>query len=120
MVTISERAHEWLAPLLTQQGEVAMLRLYVKSGGCSGFSYGMEIEEQPAATDDEVIDAGRGIRVLIDSTSAQYLEGAEVDYVDALMGGGFTIQNPNATRTCGCGHSFQTADEAGQPKGCTL
>jgi iron-sulfur cluster assembly accessory protein len=65
-----------------------------------------------------VVEAGSGPRVLIDPVSAQHLDGAEVDYVDELMGGGFTIHNPNATSTCGCGHSFQTADGSGEQKAC--
>ena len=68
--------------------------------------------------DDQVVDV-EGLRVYVDSYSAQYLDGAEIDYVDAIMGGGFTINNPNAVKTCGCGHSFQTADSAGEAKACS-
>ena len=79
---------------------------------------GMGIDENPPKEDDEVVDVN-GMRVYVDSYSAQYLEGAEIDYVDAIMGGGFTINNPNAVKTCGCGHSFQTADSAGEAKACS-
>src|SRR5262249_31930878 len=80
------------------------LRIYVQGGGCSGFQYGMVLDE---VTDgDEVFETG-GVKVIVDPMSMRYLEGAEVDYKEDLMGGGFAIKNPNATSTCGCGHSFQ-------------
>ena len=69
--------------------------------------------------DDQVVDVDGGIKVYVDAYSSQYLQGAEIDYVDELMGGGFTIHNPNAVRTCGCGHSFQTSDSAGEAKSCS-
>lgn len=120
MITVSDSAMGQLKGLVSAQPDTPVaLRVYVQSGGCSGFSYGMGLDENPARPDDEVVDAGEGLTVLVDSYSAQHLEGAEIDYVDALMGGGFTIQNPNATKTCGCGHSFQTADGAGQAKSCS-
>ncbi|TMC48243.1 MAG: iron-sulfur cluster assembly accessory protein [Chloroflexi bacterium] len=120
MVTVSESALSQLKSLLAEQapGQQLGLRVFVQPGGCSGFSYGMGLDENPPRPDDE-IDEVAGLRVYVDAFSAQYLEGAEIDYVDALMGGGFTINNPQAVRTCGCGHSFQTADEAGQAKSCS-
>jgi iron-sulfur cluster assembly accessory protein len=86
------------------------LRIYVQGGGCSGFQYGMVLDE--AAEGDQVFETD-GIKVIVDPMSLRYLEGAEVDYKEDLMGGGFAIKNPNATSTCGCGHSFQTGGEAG-------
>jgi iron-sulfur cluster assembly accessory protein len=84
------------------------LRIYVQGGGCSGFSYGMVLDE--AADGDQIIET-EGIRVIVDPMSLRYLEGAEVDYKEDLMGGGFAIKNPNAVSTCGCGHSFQSKDD---------
>jgi iron-sulfur cluster assembly accessory protein len=79
------------------------LRIYVQGGGCSGFSYGMVLDE--VSEGDQVFEE-QGVKVIIDPMSIQYLEGAEVDYKEDLMGGGFAIKNPNATYTCGCGRSF--------------
>jgi iron-sulfur cluster assembly protein len=120
MITVSDAALGQLKQLITrQEGDQGVgLRVFVNPGGCSGFSYGMGLDENPPREDDEVSTV-EGLSVYVDSFSAQYLDGAEVDYVDALMGGGFTIHNPQATKTCGCGHSFQTADGAGQAKSCS-
>lgn len=118
MITVTDAAQTQLRRLISADQEAAMaLRIYVESGGCSGFSYGMGIDENAPRDDDVVVEVG-WLRVHVDAFSAQYLDGAEVDYVDALMGGGFTIHNPNATKTCGCGHSFQTADSAGSATSC--
>jgi iron-sulfur cluster assembly protein len=92
------------------------LRVYVYSGGCSGFRYGMMLEDAPTP-EDRVMES-RGIRVYIDPDSIRYLKGSEIDYVDTLMGAGFTVHNPNAVAACGCGSSFRTADEAGSPRSC--
>jgi len=80
------------------------LRVRVIPGGCSGFSYGMEIEEAPQ-DDDSVLDI-KNIKVFVDMFSAQYLDNVEIDYVSSVMGSGFTFKNPNATGGCGCGSSF--------------
>ena len=87
------------------------LRIYVQGGGCSGFSYGMVLDE--AADGDQIFETADGIKVIVDPMSLRYLEGAEVDYKEDLMGGGFAIKNPNATSTCGCGHSFNAGGEGG-------
>ncbi len=120
-VSVSDTARSQLQNLISgQTAERPLgLRVFIQSGGCSGFSYGMGLDENEPQPDDHVVDAGSGLRVYVDSYSSQYLDGAEIDYVDQLMGGGFTIQNPNAVRTCGCGHSFQTADSAGESKSCS-
>jgi len=81
------------------------LRVYVQGGGCSGFQYGLVVEESPGAT-DQVMESN-GIKLYIDPISIRYLKGAEIDWVDNISGGGFTIRNPNAKSTCGCGQSFQ-------------
>ena len=81
------------------------LRVFVQGGGCSGFQYGLMIEENGQGTGDEVYESN-GVKLLIDPISIRYLGGAEVDFVDTVTGGGFTIKNPNAKSTCGCGQSF--------------
>ena len=86
-------------------GREAGLRVAVLPGGCSGFQYGLNIEDAPEE-DDEILDLTKGIRVFVDPFSAQYLEGVEIDYVTSMMGSGFTFNNPAATGGCGCGSSF--------------
>jgi iron-sulfur cluster assembly protein len=86
------------------------LRVFVAGGGCSGLQYGMAFEKE-ASEFDAVIEA-HGVRLYLDPTSAQYLMGASIEYVDNLMGGGFRIDNPNAVASCGCGQSFRTQDSA--------
>jgi iron-sulfur cluster assembly accessory protein len=91
------------------------LRVFVSGGGCSGMQYGMAIEGNPREFDTTVeLD---GVKVYIDPTSVMYLNGATVDYVDNLMGGGFRIENPNAVSTCGCGHSFRTSGSPAASEG---
>jgi iron-sulfur cluster assembly accessory protein len=92
------------------------LRVYVYSGGCSGFRYGMMLEDQPTP-DDRVLSAN-GLKVYVDDKSIPLLMGSEIDYVDTLMGAGFTVNNPNAVAACGCGSSFRTADDAGTARSC--
>ena len=82
----------------------AGLRVAVLPGGCSGFQYGLNIEDAPEG-DDEVLDIA-GVKVFVDPFSAQYLEGVEIDYVSTMMGSGFSFRNPNAAGGCGCGSSF--------------
>jgi len=86
-------------------GDAAGLRVAVLPGGCSGFQYGLNIEEAPEE-DDEVLALEAGVRVFVDPFSAQYLEGIEIDYVSSMMGSGFTFKNPAASGGCGCGSSF--------------
>jgi iron-sulfur cluster assembly accessory protein len=85
-------------------GAEAGLRIRVVPGGCSGFSYSMQIEDAPRPGDD-ILEQG-GLRLFVDKFSRQYLEGVQVDYVNSVMGSGFTFNNPNATGSCGCGSSF--------------
>jgi len=92
------------------------LRVYVYSGGCSGYRYGMMLEDAPTP-DDRILEAN-GVKVYVDGNSIPLLEGSQIDYVDTLMGAGFTVNNPNAVTACGCGSSFRTADEAGSPRSC--
>lgn len=83
----------------------AALRVSVLPGGCSGFEYGLEVEENPAEEDDFCV-VSQGIRLLIDPFSAQYLAGVHIGYHSSFKGSGFTFENPNATGSCGCGTSF--------------
>ena len=92
------------------------LRVYVYSGGCSGYRYGMMLEDQP--TSEDSVLAANGVRVYIDQSSIPLIQGSEIDYVDTLMGAGFTVNNPNAVSGCGCGSSFRTSDDAGQARSC--
>jgi iron-sulfur cluster assembly accessory protein len=91
------------------------LRVFVSGGGCSGMQYGMAFEE--AAKDYDTVIEAEGVRLLIDPTSMMYLQGATIDFVDSLMGGGFRIDNPNAASSCGCGHSFKAADGSSDAAG---
>ncbi len=111
MVTITPGAAQKLQAVLAEKNLPGYgLRVFISGGGCSGFQYGMAFETK-SEEGDFVFDAN-GVRVYLDGASAMYLEGAVVDYVDSLMGGGFRIENPNATSTCSCGQSF-SAGEAG-------
>ncbi|MDQ3097396.1 MAG: iron-sulfur cluster insertion protein ErpA [Chloroflexota bacterium] len=106
-----------LKEIIEKQGRSDLaLRVYVTPGGCSGFSYGMTFAE--GAEEGDVVAEQEGVRVVVDPMSAMYLKGAEIDYVDALMGGGFALRNPNAVSSCGCGQSFKAAGEAGTAKAC--
>ncbi len=109
MINLTANAAAKVKGILEQEKQnipAGGLRIYVQGGGCSGFSYGMVLDE------DQIIEA-EGVKVIIDPMSLRYLEGAEVDYKEDLMGGGFAIKNPNATSTCGCGHSFTTGEGGG-------
>src|SRR5262249_46985429 len=112
MITLTTNAAQKVKGILEQEKEnipQGGLRIYVQGGGCSGFSYGMVLDE--AAEGDQIFEK-EGVKVIVDPMSLRYLEGAEVDYKEDLMGGGFAIKNPNATSTCGCGHSFNTGGES--------
>jgi len=105
MITLTESAVAKIADILLEENNPQVkLRTFVQGGGCSGFSYGFTLDEEQNE-DDFVID-NNGIVVLIDSMSMQYLQGATIDYKEELMGSSFTINNPNAQTTCGCGSSF--------------
>ncbi|MEK6719389.1 MAG: iron-sulfur cluster insertion protein ErpA [Chloroflexota bacterium] len=93
------------------------LRVYVYSGGCSGYRYGMMLEDAPTP-EDQILETS-GIKVYVDTQSIGLLQGSQIDYVDTLMGAGFTVNNPNAVAACGCGSSFRTADDAGTAKSCS-
>jgi iron-sulfur cluster assembly accessory protein len=111
MLSVSSSAVQVIRTLLEQrQIPNHALRVFVSGGGCSGMQYGMAFEESPRDF-DKVVSVD-GVRLIIDPTSMMYLQGATIDYVDSLMGGGFRIENPNAVSTCGCGHSFRTSSDS--------
>jgi iron-sulfur cluster assembly accessory protein len=116
LMTMTPAAAEKVRELLEAESDTSLgLRIFVAGGGCSGMQYGMTLDE---AQEGDVALELQGIRVLVDEMSAGYISGSEVDYVDSLMGAGFTVNNPNAVSTCGCGHSFKTANDAGQARSC--
>jgi len=105
MINVTETAASKISELLAEeQKQQSGLRVFVQGGGCSGFQYGLMIEEN-SGDSDQVFES-RGVRLYIDPISIRYLKGAEVDFVETVTGGGFTIKNPNAVSTCGCGQSF--------------
>ena len=119
LVSMSPTAVAQLKELISQQenaSEQLGLRVFVYPGGCSGMSYGMAFEDQPAEDDYTIVVDG--VKLYVDEMSASYVGGAQIDYEDSLMGGGFRILNPNAVRSCGCGHSFDTGADAENARGC--
>lgn len=105
MITISDSAKAKIKDLLLEENTPGLaLRTFVQGGGCSGFSYGFTFDLEQNEDDFEFpLDE---VKVLVDAMSMQYLQGATIDYKEELMGSSFTIKNPNATTTCGCGSSF--------------
>ena len=119
LISMSPTAVMQLKELMGQQenaSEQLGLRVFVYPGGCSGMSYGMAFEDQPAEDDYTIVVDG--VKLYVDEMSASYVGGAQIDYEDSLMGGGFRILNPNAVRSCGCGHSFDTGADAENARGC--
>lgn len=117
LVNITEKAAEKAKALLeARELTDGALRVFVAGGGCSGYQYGMALAR--SAEDDDIVLEQSGVRILVDPESAQHLSGAEIDYVDDIMKSGFSIFNPNATKSCACGSSFQTADGSGQARAC--
>jgi len=105
MIALTDSATVKVKELMNAEDQPELyLRVAVRPGGCSGLSYEMFFDTEKAA-DDMVQDYG-DVQVVVDAASAQYLQGASLDYKDGLQGAGFTINNPNAQRTCGCGQSF--------------
>ena len=109
MISLSETAAKEIKSIITDQGlneGDTRLRVGVKGGGCSGFTYMLDLTEEPKAEMDEELES-HGIKILCDMKSFLYLTGVEIDFKDEVMGRGFVFKNPNATSSCGCGHSFQ-------------
>jgi iron-sulfur cluster assembly protein len=109
-LTLTERAADKVKALMAQEpaGEAEVLRVAIRGGGCGGFEYALGFDRGAAEGDNEA--EFHGVRVVVDPASAQYLKGATVDFVESLQESGFKIENPNASGSCGCGHSFQVAD----------
>ena len=105
MITITESAQTKITDILAEENNPELkLRMFVQGGGFSGFSYGFTLDE--IKNDDDFEFVVGSTSVLVDAMSAQYVQGAEIDYKEDLMGSEFKIKNPNATTTCGCGSSF--------------
>ena len=116
IVNMTPAAVDKVRELLVQENDPSLaLRVFVAGGGCSGLQYGMTLDEEQEG--DTVIPLS-GIKILVDEMSMGYIDGSEIDYVDSLMGAGFTVNNPNAVSSCGCGHSFKTASGGGEAKSC--
>jgi iron-sulfur cluster assembly protein len=119
MLTITESAANQIREIMSQEENAAdtFLRVGVREGGCSGFSYGMGFDTD-LKEDDVELDAPSGLKVIVDPNSAKYLYGVVIDYKESMMGGGFTIDNPNAVASCGCGSSFRTKTDEGKVEKC--
>jgi iron-sulfur cluster insertion protein len=105
MITVTDPAVARIQDILAEENNPALkLRVFVQGGGCSGMQYGFTLDEE-IGEDDWTLDIN-GVQILVDSMSGQYLQGAEVDFKDDVMGATFTIKNPNAATSCGCGSSF--------------
>ena len=116
IINMTPAASDKVRELLTQENDPSLaLRVFVAGGGCSGLQYGMTLDEEQEG--DTVISIS-GFNILVDEMSMGYIDGSEIDYVDSLMGAGFTVNNPNAVSSCGCGHSFKTAGGGGEAKSC--
>jgi len=117
MIRLTDAAAKRIKEMLEQEETPNLfLRIGVREGGCSGLSYGMGFDDSKSESDTE-FDI-QGIRVVVDERSSRYLYGLEIDYEETSMGGGFSLHNPNAIATCGCGQSFRTKDDAGKPAEC--
>ena len=117
LISLTDAAVDQLRTMIEKKGNPNLaLRVWVQPGGCSGFSYGMALDDAPL--DDDVVSNVGELKVIVDSFSAQHLGGAKVDYLDSLMGAGFTVLNPNAVSSCGCGHSFASAQGGGEAQSC--
>jgi len=105
LVRLTASAAKKVGALLTRQGRpTGVLRVAVVGGGCSGLQYKMDLQDGPANRD--ILVESAGIKVVVDPKSALYVSGSELDYVEALQGGGFKVTNPNAASSCSCGESF--------------
>ena len=109
MVSLTDIAAQKVSQFLeSENAPSAGLRVGVRGGGCSGFQYNLALDEQK---DGDRVFEHRGIRVIVDEASLQYVDGSVVDYQESLMGAGFEVRNPNVVAACGCGSSFRVADE---------
>lgn len=117
VVEISEAAAFHVKEMMRHNGEEgSLLRVAVNGGGCSGLTYGLGFE--PAQSETDILLNQHGLQIIVAKADVDILEGTQVDYKESLMGGGFTIENPNAILSCGCGTSFRTAKKVGAPADC--
>src|SRR5690349_23722076 len=110
IVSLTPAAAAKIRDLMSTEEDVSVLRVAIEGGGCSGFQYGLGFD-RGAQQGDVEFDC-EGVTVVVDPFSAPYLRGAQVDYLETIQESGFKIDNPNAVSSCGCGHSFQVADDA--------
>jgi iron-sulfur cluster assembly accessory protein len=117
IINMTPAAADKVRELLAQENDPSLaLRVFVAGGGCSGLQYGMTLDEEQ---EGDTVIAISEFNILVDEMSVGYIDGSEIDYVDSLMGAGFTVNNPNAVSSCGCGHSFKTASGGGgEAKSC--
>jgi iron-sulfur cluster assembly protein len=108
LMTVTESAAVKIKQLMSEEDDVSVLRVAIQGGGCSGFQYGLGFDRGAVEGDHEF--EIHGVQVVVDPFSAPYLKGAEIDYVDSIQAAGFAINNPNASSSCGCGHSFQVEE----------
>ena len=108
LMTVTESAASKIKQLMAEEEDVSVLRVAIQGGGCSGFQYGLGFDRGAVEGDHEF--EIHGVQVVVDPFSAPYLKGAEIDYVDSIQASGFAINNPNASSSCGCGHSFQVEE----------
>ena len=110
-IVLTERAADKVRGLMAEEpaGEAEVLRIAIQGGGCGGFEYALGFDR--GATADDAEYEFYGVKVVVDPASARYLKGSTIDFVESLKESGFKVDNPNASGSCGCGHSFQVADE---------
>ena len=111
MVTMTDKGAEKALEYLASQGasvDVAGLRVGVRGGGCSGFQYHLAFDEQ---RDGDRVFESHGMKLLVDPAAFEYVDGSQIDYIDALTGAGFKVENPNVVAACGCGSSFRVAGQ---------
>jgi iron-sulfur cluster assembly protein len=118
LVQLTDTAVRELRKIIANEGHDDVgLRVFVSPGGCSGLSYGMSLEEQ--SDDGDFVVQQEGLNIFIDEFSANFVRGSQIDYVSGLMGAGFTVQNPNAKKSCACGQSFDTGANAQTAQKCS-
>jgi iron-sulfur cluster assembly protein len=115
LVTLTPSAAAKIRELMAEETDVSVLRVAIEGGGCSGFQYGLGFDRGVQEGDHEL--ECEGVRVVVDPFSAPYLRGSKVDYLETIQESGFKIDNPNAVASCGCGHSFQVADDVDPGEG---
>ena len=118
LVQLTDQAVSELRKVIAEEGRTDLgLRVFVSPGGCSGLSYGMSLEEQ--SDDGDFVITQDGLNVIVYEFSANFVKGSQIDFVKGLMGAGFTVQNPNAKKSCACGQSFDTGENAATAQKCS-